>query len=139
MNELDMIICTDNVHKTYHHFCNYMKRWYYKNRYAFSFKTLKETKKVIREFDPTKMVGYSAMQKVKYYKKKYGGIETSFVDDDSFMSSMIVLIPHPKMGITSIYIPQCGYNINTFFMYPCHFDTLIKTINNMKKEYNLVE
>jgi hypothetical protein len=137
MNELDTILSTDNVHKTYHHFCNYMKRWYYKNRYGFSFKTLKETKKVIREFDPTKMLGYSAMLKVKYYEKKYGGIKTVTVDDDSFMGSIIVLIPHPKMGITSIYIPQCGYNINTFFLYPGHFNQLTKIINEMKKEYEL--
>jgi hypothetical protein len=137
MDELDVIEGT--THKIYHHFCDYMKRWYYAKRHAFSFKTFKETKQIIREFDPSKMVGYSAMQKVKRYKEKYGGIETISVDDDMFMGSMIVLIPHDKMGITCIYIPQCINPSNTFFLYPCHIKQLSETIAKMCKEYNLKE
>jgi hypothetical protein len=133
-NKLDEMMANDVTHQIYHHFCNYMKRWYYKKRNYFSFKTMKNTKRICREFDPSKMVGYAAMQKVRYYEKTYGGIKTTFVDDDMFMGSMLVLIPHKGMGITCIYIPQCVTPQNTFFLYPEHVNDLTKMLTTVKRD-----
>ncbi len=121
------------THEIYYHFVNYMKRWYYKKYIPFSLRN--KNSRELKEFDPSKMVGYQAMCRVERYEKKYGKIKIVYVDDEVFMTSMIVLIPSIDMGISCIYIPQCVNPSNTFFLYPSDIKQLDEAIEQMKKEY----
>lgn len=134
--EVDEIISNaEFTHKIWYHFCNYMKRWYYKKEKRFTLKG--DTNREYKIFDSSKMLGYSAMLKVERYEKKYGGIKIVNVDDNVHAGSMLVLIPHKEMGITVIFIPQCTDKKDIFFLYPEHIERMNETINEMKKEYNI--
>jgi hypothetical protein len=136
MNELiEMLYGSELTNKIWFHFCNYMKRWYYKKEKHFLSKGWSDRE--YKAFDSSKMLGYSAMQKVERYEKKYGGIKIVYVDDNVFAGSMLVLIPHDKMGITVIFIPQCTDEKDIFFLYPNHIKQLNKTIDEIKIEYSL--
>lgn len=130
----------DNVHSYWFAFCRHFKRWYYLEYEEQKINENNEfvkTGKIIRDFDSTKMKGYQAMQRVERYVKSHPEIKIINIDDSVFASSFLVLIPHPKMGITVIFIPQCTDNQSEFFLYPNHQEYLINGIKELKKLYKV--
>ena len=129
------------THGFWYDWVNYMERWYYKEVDDWKFdkksKKLKKTEKIVKQYDPKGLVGYDVMKKVEAYVKTHPDVVELSVDDSVFSSSDLVLIPHPTMGITVIFIPQCTNVQNTFFLYPNHIDNLIKTLKEMQKKYKL--
>lgn len=129
------------IHGFWYNWMNYMKRWYYKEGEDWAFdkksKKLKKTGKMVKQYDSKGLMGYDVMEKVEEYVKTHPDVVELSVDDDVFASSDLVLIPHPTMGITVIFIPQCTNVQNTFFLYPNHIDNLIKTLKEMQKKYKL--
>lgn len=82
-----------------------------------------------------RIVGHEAMTKIRNYAKKNPEIRIVGCDDSAFASSMIVLIPHPKMGITMMFVPQCTGVQNEMFLYPNHYKMLLDTLNEMRDTY----
>jgi hypothetical protein len=82
-----------------------------------------------------KLVGYDVMQDIEKYAKRNPDIKVIRCDDAVYASSMIVLIPHPKHGITMMFIPQCTEIQNRMFLYKNHFDWLMEELNKMKNIY----
>jgi hypothetical protein len=114
---------TNNVHASWNSFSNYMKRWYYE---------IINNKKV---FSSENMTGYIAQKRVTNYAKKHPEVKVLFCDDSVFSSSIIVLIPHPTMGITMIYIPQNNTKIRSeLFLYPDHSKKLIEELTKMHEK-----
>jgi hypothetical protein len=111
---------SDKIHQIWWDFCNHMKQWYFNES---------------GDFDSELMIGYEASERVSDYAKDHSEIVIAYCDDDYFMGSDIVLIPHPEMGITVIYIPQCEQQINMFFLYPNHLNYLIEKLNEVKEKF----
>jgi hypothetical protein len=83
--------------------------------------------------------GFEAMDKVaKYVKSKAPEIKIVRCDDSFHASSDLVLVPHPKHGITVIFIPQCTTINNQFFLYENHLKTLTKELALMKGVYKTI-
>jgi hypothetical protein len=59
------------------------------------------------------------------------------VDDSIFDGSYLVLVPHPEMGITVIFVPQYSNIQSQFFIYPQHGEALIDAISKMKEKYSI--
>lgn len=57
-------------------------------------------------------------------------------DDSNYAGSDLLLIPHPKHGITIMFIPQCTSIQNQFFLYENHYISLVRELNKMGKVYN---
>lgn len=110
----------NRLHHIWWDFSNYMKQLYSNGN---------------GDFDSEQMIGSDASDTVYEYAKTHPEIYIVPCDDSYFMGSDIVLIPHPEMGITAIYIPQCCNSINKFFLYPGHIEHLIKTIEEIKSKY----
>ena len=134
---------TKKTHKIWYDFCDHFKRWYFE--YYTGYKKLKQNKdgslKVIRNkrklksFSSKNMVGWTAMMRVEKYAKTHKEIKVIRCDDAMFSSSSIVLVPHPTMGITCIYIPQNEIGQpNQCFLYPDHSIELIKELSKMRKK-----
>ena len=125
------------THGIWYDLCDHMKKWYFIRRPTVHFRRGKTVngKRLFKEFDCTKMIGYPAMCRVDAYVKKHPEIKVVSVDDAFHASSSVVLVPHPKMGITAIYIPQCATNeLNHFFLYPTHARPLVEAIAEMTKK-----
>jgi hypothetical protein len=131
------------VHKTWFEFCNYFKRWYFE--YYKGCKKIKKNKdgsleviynkRKLKSFTSKNMLGWSAMMRVERYAKTHKEIKIVRCDDGMHSSSLIVLVPHPTMGITCIYIPQNETNQpNQFFLYPDNSIELLKEITKMRKK-----
>lgn len=82
-----------------------------------------------------RLFGYEAMCQIEEYIKENKEIKIVHCDDDAFAGSIIVLIPHPTMGISVKFIPQCTNVQNTFFLYDNHYDILMKVLTEMKYVY----
>lgn len=111
---------SENIHKIYHEFCEYMKQWYHDDE---------------GNFDSHELIGYEAIERVEEYVVLHPEIKIAFCDDDVFSSSVIVLIPHPEMGTTAIFIPQCCSTLNQFFLYPNHLEYLLERLNEIKGQF----
>ena len=131
------------THRIWFDFCDHMKKWYYKEveEYKFVGNTIEKIKtgKTVKMFDVTKMVGYECMRRVEKYAEKHPEIKIVGVDDELYSGSDLVLIPHPKHGITMIFIPQCAYINNQWFLYPNYLENLQKVLEDMKQEYSNFE
>ncbi len=92
---------------------------------------------MVKQYDPKGLIGYDVMERVEEYVKTHPDVVELSVDDDVFASSDLVLVPHPTMGITVTFIPQCTNVQNTFFLYPNHIENLIKTLKEMQRKYKL--
>jgi hypothetical protein len=83
--------------------------------------------------------GYDAICKVeKYVRRNLPEIRIVQCDDFDYSSSIIVLVPHPRHGISVIFIPQTAEIGNKFFLYGSHYDCLVKELSDMKKVYENV-
>jgi hypothetical protein len=120
-----------DVHKVWHSFCDYMKKWYFTKCHGWK-KDLTRSKREYKVFDCKQMVGYEAMCRVSRYAKDKDGILITGCDDSHHMGSDIALIVHDCedrfMGTTMILMPQCGTDINQVFLYPHHLDRLIEKL-----------
>lgn len=124
MNIKELDEKSERLHRIWWDFSNYMKEWY---------------SGVDDRLDVEQIIGDEASERVYEYIKTHPEIKIVPCDDNHFMSSDIVLVPHPTMGITVIYIPQCCSSINQFFLYPGHMNCLIEAIEEMKAKYITVE
>lgn len=130
---------TKKVHKTWHEFCDYMSKWYYEYYYPLRYdkKSNKcvKSKRRLKAFSSKNMQGYKTMVRVERYVEKHPEIQIVKCDDSVFSSSMIVLVPHPTMGISFIYIPQNNtYIQGELFLYPDHSEELIEKLTKMRKK-----
>jgi hypothetical protein len=109
---------TEYIHGIYHAFCDYMKQWYHDSD---------------GNFDSHELIGYEAAERVEEYAKDHPEIQIAYCDDDVFSSSIIAFIPHPDMGVSIIFIPQCCSTLNQFFLYPNHLEYLLEKLNEIKR------
>jgi len=124
------------THGIWYDFCDHMKKWYFIRRPTVHFRRGKTVngKRLFKEFDCTKMIGYPAMCRVDAYAKAHPEIKVLTVDDAFHAGSSVVLVPHTKMGITVIYIPQCATDhLNQFFLYSGHAKGLAEEVTKMAK------
>ena len=85
------------------------------------------------------LFGFDVIRKVeKYVKRHLPEIKIVQCDDFEYSSSIIVLVPHPRHGISVIFIPQTAEIGNRFFLYGSHHDCLVKELSDMKKVYENV-
>lgn len=101
------------THRIWHKFSNWLTKTYGEDLWGEE-QILKIGEKDLKfkSFDEyalsQKLVGYDVMNRVSKYVKRYcPEIKEIYCDDAVHASSSIFLIPHPKMGITILYIPQC--------------------------------
>jgi hypothetical protein len=134
------------MHKTWHKFSNWTIKnfgkdlhgdWEFikgvdKNGKKFNFKY-----RSFNDFELSqRLVGYEVMCKIeKYIKRCCPEIKIVKCDDSVYSSSYLLLIPHPKHGITMMFIPQCTGISNQFFFYEGHYENFIKTLKEMKYVY----
>ena len=84
----------------------------------------------------SKLHGFEVMSKIEKYLNKYiPQIKIIRCDDAEYRSSIVLLVPHPKHGITVMFIPQSTEIQNHFFLYSSHFECLVKELSDMKKVY----
>lgn len=82
------------------------------------------------------LAGYECQLKIeKFIKNKCPEIKIVKCDDEVFASSILLLVPHPSMGITILFVPQCTKIGNHFFLYEGHFNMLTEELEKMKKIY----
>ena len=135
-----------DVHKVYHKFYNWLVKtfgsdlhgeWY---EYEVSGENGKGKVLKYRNFNELelnrRLVGYDVISKITRYVNRYcPEIKVISCDDSTYSGSCILLIPHPKHGITIMFIPQCTSIQNTMFLYDDHYELLVKELKNMRKVY----
>ena len=83
-----------------------------------------------------RLVGYEVIEKIEeFVEKECPEIKIVYCDDDIYASSILLLIPHPKHGITIMFISQCTTIQNKFFLYDNHYINLLNTLKKMKRTY----
>ena len=82
-----------------------------------------------------KLVGWEVIELVERYAEEHDEIRVITVEDASYTSSILVLVPHPEHGITVIFIPQHSKTTNQFFLYGRHFRELTKELIEMSEIY----
>ena len=78
------------------------------------------------------MVGWDLMEKIERYVKRNPQIKIVYVDDEMFSSSMLVLIPHPEMGVSVKFIPQNSNVKGQFFLYHNHLKNLMSELKHLE-------
>lgn len=106
----------DMMHKYWHAFCDFLDQ---------------------NEIDKHNLDYGKDMDLIDSYSETHPEIKLVRVDDSHFCGSDLILIPHPDMGITVLFNPQCSRDNNEFFMYPGHIDHLISVLQEMKETYGL--
>ena len=98
------------THQTWHKFYNYLIKTFGKDLYG-PWKCINIGKKKFkfRNYNDTelykRLVGYEIQEKVRKWCKRYApDIKIVYCDDETYSTSLIFLVPHPKHGITMIYI-----------------------------------
>lgn len=85
-----------------------------------------------------RMVGHDVMTRVERYVKRYcPEIKIMRVDDATASTSFLLFIPHPKYGITTLFIPQNTHEQNFMSLCPDNIREMQKILQEMKKEYNI--
>lgn len=83
-----------------------------------------------------RLVGYEVMCKMeRFINRCCPEIKIIRCDDSLYAGSFILLIPHPKHGITMMFIPQCTSIQNQMFLYESHYQMLMKELSKMKTVY----
>jgi len=135
--KVNVFPCTDkNVHKVWHEFCVYMKKWYFGYNYGCIVRKRKiiKGKRKYKYANFNNISGYLAQERVKRFASKHKEVKIIHVDDSTFSSSILALIPHPKMGITALFIPQCTEVTGEFFLYPEATKELLIELQKMDKK-----
>ena len=143
----ELIKKAKTTHEVWHKFYNWMVKTYGKDLHGAwqvmeskNAETGKPFKIKYRSYNELelsrRLVGYEVIEKVeRYIKKCCPEIKTIHCDDHHHAGSIILLIPHPKMGISVIFIPQCTTIQNQFFLYENHCKALVKGLTEMKTVY----
>ena len=126
------------AHKIWHKFCDHMKKWYYKEEYGWSIlddEDFVQDDKTHKVFDSSKMIGYKCMQRCEKYAKKNKEIKIISVDDSVYSGSILILVPHPKHGVTIIFVTQHTDVVgNQFFLHHGEAYNLISKLHKMNYE-----
>lgn len=135
------------THRVWHKFSDWLIKTYGKDLHG-KWKIMRvknpETGKIhqlkFRSFNDLelsrRLVGYEVLTKVKRYVERYlPEIKIVHVDDAVYAGSDLLLIPHPEMGITLLYIPQCTTVQNQLFLYENHYKELIQALKELKYVY----
>jgi len=139
MNELTL-----SIHSLWWDVCNYLKKWYYDLKLAFSTvkdengERIKENKRKYKDVNFNKITGYQALSRMDKFCQKNPDIISIGCDDSLHTGSSLYLIPHESSeeywGTSVLYIPQNG-DKNLFFLYPHHLKSLLKALNDLDKKY----
>ena len=74
----------------------------------------------------------TAVRQFAYRNKKVKIVKCSDIADDSHGDkAILVVIPHPSMGKTVIFIPEKSEVQNIFFLYPKREHELLEILNSM--------
>lgn len=97
-----------------------------------------------RKFGKWNLTGYEFMVAVEKWAKKFpNDVQIIGCDDDSFMSSNLVLIEHKSekafMGTTVVYIPQNNGPVQQFFLYPGHLENFLDVLTIIKKKTTIMK
>lgn len=137
------VVKSSSPHKTWHKFSKWIVKNFGKDLWSeeksISIKDTKgRIKKLLkyRDFNDLelnrRLVGYDVMCKVKkYITKSCPEIKIVHCDDAVYAGSDLLLIPHPKHGITVIFIPQCTSVQNQFFLYQNYYKNLMDELRKM--------
>jgi len=136
----DIFSDTMKVHIVWHKFRKFLEKNFSSSDIEREFETeingVKTKHKMFNEVEfSRRIVGHEAMTKIRNYAKKNPKIRIVGCDDSVHASSMIVLIPHPTMGITMMFVPQCTGVQNEMFLYPSHYKMLLDALNEMRYTY----
>lgn len=134
------------IHRIWHKFSGWLTKTYGKDLYGDWVRNKIKTpegKKITfkyRNFDDYKLsqrlCGYEVMERIeKYVKRCCPEIKIVYCDDEVYATSIILLIPHPKHGITMMYIPQLTGIQNRWFLYGNHYKMLMTALEEMKYVY----
>ena len=92
----------------------------------------------VRNILNKKLRGYKLICAVEKWANKFPTVDIVNCDDDWFMSSAIVFIPHENsreyMGTTMVVLPQNGDEPTRMFFYPGHMTDLARVINKINKK-----
>jgi len=129
------------THEIWHRFSNWITKTYGDDLHGkWEYMEVGKKKIKYRSFDDLelnrRLVGYDVMERMERYAKRYcPEIKAIRCDDGVFASSTLFLIPHPRMGISVIFIPQCTGIQNQFFLYESHYENLLEALKEMKDVY----
>lgn len=142
MTDTDHMTKAIKTHEVWHRFSNWIVKTYGKDLHGeWQYLGDGDNKLKYRSFDELelsrRLVGYDVMTRVSRYVKRYcPEIKIISCDDSVYAGSDILLIPHPKHGITIMFIPQCTNVQNQFFLYREHWRQLMKELDNMSWVYS---
>jgi len=133
------------MHKVWHQFYGWLMKTYGKDLHSESCEVFvdndgKKKKFKYKHFNDfelsQRLGGPDVVESVENYVKKYcPEIKIVRCDDAIYSGSIILLIPHPKHGITVMFIPQQSDIQNQFFLYLGHYEKLMEELKKMKKVY----
>lgn len=78
------------------------------------------------------LAGGDVMDEVEEWAKKFPDVKITRCDDNHHAGSLLVLIPHPKHGVTVLFIPQLTNEKHYFFLYPSQQKALIEALESIK-------
>jgi len=141
----DLFERSREMHKIWHKFSGWLIKTYGKDLHG---KWIRHKMKVdgkiktfkYRSFDDyqlsQRLCGYEVMVRIeKYIKRSCPEIKIVHCDDEIHAGSILLLIPHPKHGITMMFIPQLTGIQNQWFLYGGHYKMLMSTLEEMKYVY----
>jgi len=141
-----MFAHSKEIHRIWHKFSGWLTRTYGKdlhgewvrNKIKVDGKRKVFKYRSFNDYELSKrLCGYEVMERIERYVKRYvPEIKIVYCDDEVYATSMILLIPHPKHGITMMYIPQLTGIQNQFFLYGNHYKMLMEELENMKYVYD---
>lgn len=133
----------NTAHKIWHRFSDWLIKTYGKDLHG-EWQYMEIGKKRIRyrSFDEyelnRRLVGYEVIERIERYVKRYcPEIRVVRCDDSVYAGSDILLIPHPRHGITMMFIPQCTGVQNQMFLYENHYKMLLKELKKMWYVYEI--
>ena len=141
----DLDARTREIHRVWHKFNKWLRKSFgndlygepIKNKFKIDGKTKTIKTYPFNEMEFQKrLCGYEVIERIeKYVKKQCPEIKIVNCDDNVHAGSILLLIPHPNHGITIMFIPQCTYTQNIFFLYDNHHKMLNEELNKMKYVY----
>lgn len=114
----------------------------YNDAVGSSYSEAAEIHKVSHSYDDATagLGGYEAMEAADKWHKDHPEAEIVGVDDSSFMSSSLVLIPHEDahryIGCSVHFIPQNDDPPVQFFLYPGHLECLKAALERIEIRQN---
>jgi hypothetical protein len=147
-NSID-ITSLDNTHVVWNRFSNWLIKTFGSDLHGdwfvieFNDCNGKKQKFRYRHFDDLelsrRLVGFEVLSKIERYVKRYcPEIRVVRCDDSNYSGSSIIVIPHPKHGITMMFIPQTTTIQNQFFLYENHHKQLVTVLKEMGEVYSSI-